>query len=64
MAQSNKRVFITGGTGYLGSRLIPLLHQRGHEVIALAREESRQKLPSNCTAALGNAPDGSSYARS
>jgi uncharacterized protein YbjT (DUF2867 family) len=39
------KVFVTGGTGYIGSRLIPLLIQRGHEVTALVRKGSVTKLP-------------------
>ncbi len=54
-------VFITGGTGYVGSRLIPLLASRGHRVTALAREQSRHKLPDACAAAIGDALDGASY---
>jgi nucleoside-diphosphate-sugar epimerase len=38
------KVFITGGTGYMGSRLIPLLVNRGHEVKALVRLGSERKL--------------------
>ena len=38
--QSGQRVFVTGGTGYMGSRLISLLQQRGHSVVALARTGS------------------------
>jgi nucleoside-diphosphate-sugar epimerase len=41
----NRDVFITGGTGYLGSRLIPLLKQRGHQVAAVARNGSEYRLP-------------------
>jgi uncharacterized protein YbjT (DUF2867 family) len=37
-------VFITGGTGYMGSRLIPLLMQRDHKVKAVVRAGSENKL--------------------
>ena len=38
-------VFVTGGTGYIGSRLIPLLVQRGHSVSAVVRSGSESRLP-------------------
>lgn len=38
-------IFVTGGTGYIGSRLIPLLTGRGHEVKAVVRPGSEGKLP-------------------
>lgn len=57
-----RRVFIAGGTGYIGSRLIPLLLERGHDVRALVRPASRHKLPKHCFAVIGNALDGDSYA--
>jgi uncharacterized protein YbjT (DUF2867 family) len=56
------RVFVTGATGYIGSRLIPVLAARGHEITALTREESQHKLPRDCRAVRGNALDGESYA--
>ena len=56
-----RRIFITGGTGYMGSRLIPLLAARGHEVVALVRPGSEHKLPAACTVVLGDALDGASY---
>jgi uncharacterized protein YbjT (DUF2867 family) len=33
-------VFVTGGTGSIGSRLIPLLLRRGHSAKALVRKAS------------------------
>jgi uncharacterized protein YbjT (DUF2867 family) len=57
------RIFLTGGTGYLGSRLIPILAARGHEVVALARPGSESKLPAGCTVVVGDALDGVSYQR-
>ena len=54
-------VFITGGTGYMGQRLIPRLLERGHEIRGLVRPGSEKKLPAKCTPVLGNALDGSSY---
>jgi uncharacterized protein YbjT (DUF2867 family) len=54
-------VFIAGGTGYIGSRLIPRLIDRGHKVRALVRPESQSKLPAGCEAVTGNALDGTSY---
>jgi nucleoside-diphosphate-sugar epimerase len=49
-----KSVFITGGTGYIGSRLIPALQARGHLVRALVRSGSESKLPPNVAHALGD----------
>ena len=54
-------VFITGGTGYLGSNLIPLLIERGHRVRALIRPGSRGKLPPGCEVVSGNALDAATY---
>ncbi len=40
-----KRAFVTGGSGFVGSRLIPALRARGGEVAALARSAtSAQKV--------------------
>jgi len=54
-------VFITGGTGYIGSRLIPLLALRDCEVRALVRQGSESKLPSGCTSVIGNALDENAF---
>ncbi|MBS1493715.1 MAG: NAD(P)H-binding protein [Bacteroidetes bacterium] len=53
----NKNIFITGGTGYIGSRMIPILIKNGFEVTALTRKESIGKLPPGCKAVDGNALD-------
>jgi uncharacterized protein YbjT (DUF2867 family) len=54
-------IFITGGTGYMGSRLIPLLAQRGHPVKALVRNGSENKLPASAQAVAGDALAMDSY---
>lgn len=56
------KIFLTGGTGYIGQRLIPLLAAKGHEIRALTRKESAHKLPSGCTPIFGNALDKSTFA--
>ncbi|HZQ71008.1 MAG TPA: NAD(P)H-binding protein [Terriglobales bacterium] len=57
-----RSVFITGGTGYLGRPLIERLLERGHEVRALTRAESRVKLPTGCIPIIGDALDSTTYA--
>lgn len=59
---THRNVFITGGTGYVGSVLIPRLLERGHAVRALVRSGSEQKLPSGCEAVIGDALDASTFA--
>jgi uncharacterized protein YbjT (DUF2867 family) len=60
---ANRRcVFITGGSGYMGQRLIPRLLERGHQVRALVRAGSEKKVPPGCVSVLGNALDSSTYA--
>jgi uncharacterized protein YbjT (DUF2867 family) len=55
-------VFVAGGTGYVGRSLIGLLLERGHEVRALVRRGSEQKLPPGCQLVFGDALDGNTYA--
>lgn len=57
----NKNVFITGGTGYIGSRIIPILIKEGFKVTALARKESLNKLPEGCIKVGGNALDENTF---
>ena len=55
-------VFITGATGYLGHPLTQRLAMRGHEVHALVRPGSENKLSTRCHVIQGNALDANSYA--
>jgi uncharacterized protein YbjT (DUF2867 family) len=54
-------VFVTGGTGYIGQRLIPWLQRRGHRVRALVRPGSELKAPAGCDVVVGNALDRASF---
>jgi len=55
------KVFVTGGTGYIGSRLIPLLVERGYKVKALVRQGSEKKLPAGTTPVLADPLQMDSY---
>jgi len=59
---SDPDVFLTGGTGCMGGRLIPLLAARGHRVRALVRPGSEKKLPRQCEIVVGDALDADSVA--
>jgi uncharacterized protein YbjT (DUF2867 family) len=52
---TKRNIFITGGTGYLGQRLIPVLLERGYTVLALVRKGSENKLPVGCETVFGDA---------
>jgi uncharacterized protein YbjT (DUF2867 family) len=54
-------IFVAGGSGYIGRPLIEQLVARGHNVRALVRRGSEQKLPPGCPSVVGNALDASSY---
>jgi uncharacterized protein YbjT (DUF2867 family) len=56
-----KPIFISGSTGYIGSRLTQRLVTEGHDVYALVRKGSEYKLPKGCTVITGNALDAESY---
>jgi uncharacterized protein YbjT (DUF2867 family) len=60
-SSNSRRVFITGGTGYIGTALIPILLERGHRVRALVRPGSKAKLPAECEVVSGNALDANTY---
>jgi uncharacterized protein YbjT (DUF2867 family) len=54
-------IFVTGGTGYIGSGLIPLLASRGHQAKALVRPGSEKKLPPGALGIPGDALGIDSY---
>lgn len=57
-----RQVFVTGGTGYIGRRVIAELVARGHGVRALARPGSASRLPPGCTPVIGDALNAESFA--
>lgn len=57
-------VFVTGGTGYIGRRLLLALVTRGHAVRALVRPGSSGGLPDEVEAVVGDALDAASFATS
>lgn len=56
-------VFLTGATGYIGSRVVPALLERGHVVRALIRPGSGKRLVDGARPILGNALDARSFAQ-
>src|SRR4051812_44390497 len=57
-----KTIFITGGTGYMGRRLVTLLVKRGHRVMVLVRPGSESKVPEGAEIVIANAFDAKSFA--
>jgi len=55
------RVFVSGGTGYMGRELIPRLIAAGHEIHALVRPGSESKLPTGAALVSGNALDEATF---
>ena len=58
----SRDVLVTGGTGYIGRRLIETLVRRGHRVRALTRTESVGRVPPGAEATIGNALSAESVA--
>lgn len=55
-------ILVTGGTGYIGQHLIPLLISRGHRVRALARASSLSRVPTGAATVAGDALNADSIA--
>jgi uncharacterized protein YbjT (DUF2867 family) len=57
-----RRVFVAGGTGYIGRRVIPQLLHRGHQVRVLVRPGSESKAPAGCDVIVADPFDRRSFA--
>lgn len=42
------KIFLTGANGYIGQRLLPLLVEDGHDVVAMVRSARRLEVPAHC----------------
>lgn len=51
------RILVAGGTGFIGSRLAPLLVDRGHEVVVLARNPNAEPMSADVVLVQGNVTD-------
>ena len=56
-----RRVFVTGGTGFLGRTLIDALLARDYPVLALLRPGSEARLASGAVRVTGDALDAASF---
>jgi uncharacterized protein YbjT (DUF2867 family) len=54
-------IFITGATGYIGSRIIEPLKAQGFHIKALIRKGSKKKFPPGCEIVFGDALDADTY---
>lgn len=54
-------IFINGGTGYIGKRLISILLGKNYRVIALVRPGSEGKVPAGCEVVVGNPFDAATF---
>src|SRR5690242_21228511 len=62
MPHPRPTVVITGGTGYIGQRLIPKLVDRGFHVRAIVRRGSETRVPSGAQIVIGDVRDRASIA--
>ena len=58
---NRRKVFVTGGTGYIGKALILALVDRGHSICALVRPGRPHMFPPQVTEVTGNALDSKSF---
>src|SRR5215510_3758461 len=56
-----KTVFVTGSTGYIGTRLIKTLLKKNHHVIALTRHGSERKAPDGSSVVIGDPFDAETF---
>jgi len=61
MESLRREIFVTGGTGYIGTALTRELLQHGHSVRVLVRPGSEHKVPSGCELVHGDALRSSTY---
>lgn len=62
MTFSQRPVFVTGATGYLGRPVVATLLRRGHRVHALVRPGSEHKVPAGAVRIVGDAVDATTFA--
>lgn len=55
------KIFVTGGSGYIGRAVIPMLINHGHKVCTLVRYQSLSKVSPDCEVILGNVLDNKTY---
>ena len=55
------RVLVTGATGFVGSRLVPVLVEAGHDVVALVRDPSEYDPPEGVTVKQGDLLEAGSF---
>ena len=54
VSDTTRDVLVTGGTGYIGSALIPALVERGHRVRVLTRQGSAGRVPEGAEVVVGD----------
>ncbi len=57
-----QRVLLTGATGAIGGRLLPLLRAAGHDVTCLVRDPGRARLPAGVRVVRGDVLSGAGLA--